>query len=117
LRRSDVIPGLAKREPGTHDRVSGMAYFVYLMASKRSGTLFIGVTNDLARRTYEHKAKHHIGFTSRYGVDRLVWYEQFEDIRDAIDREKALKKWRRAWKITLIEDMNPEWKDLYDGFA
>ena len=69
-----------------------MAYFVYLMASKRSGTLYIGVTNDLARRTYEHKAKQNIGFTSRYGVDRLVWYEQFEDIRDAIDREKALKK-------------------------
>lgn len=93
---SFVIPGLAWREPGTHDRVRGMAYFVYLMASKRSGTLYLGITNDLARRAYEHKSKRNIGFTSRYGVDRLVWYEQFEDVRDAIDREKVLKKWRRA---------------------
>ncbi len=94
-----------------------MAYFVYLMASKRSGTLYLGVTNDIARRAYEHKSKQNAGFTSRYRVDRLVWYEQFEDIRDAIDREKILKKWRRAWKITLIEDMNPEWKDPYEGLA
>lgn len=112
-----VIPGLAQREPGTHDRVSGMAYFVYLMASKRSGTLYLGITNDLARRTHEHKSRRNIGFTSRYGVDRLVWYEQFEDVRDAIDREKVLKKWRRAWKIKLIEDMNPEWKDFYEGLS
>jgi putative endonuclease len=65
-----------------------MTYFVYLMASKRSGTLYLGVTNDVARRAYEHKSKQNAGFTSRYGVDRLVWYEQFEDIRDAIDRER-----------------------------
>ncbi len=94
-----------------------MAYFLYLMASKRSGTLYLGVTNDLARRTHEHKAKQSAGFTSRYDVDRLVWYEEFADIRDAIDREKVLKKWRRAWKIKLIEDMNPEWKDLYEGLV
>lgn len=94
-----------------------MAYFVYLMASKRSGTLYLGVTNDIARRAHEHKSKQNPGFTTRYEVDRLVWYEQFEDIRDAIDREKGLKKWRRAWKITLIEDANPEWKDLYEGLA
>jgi putative endonuclease len=94
-----------------------MAYFVYLMASKRSGTLYLGVTNDLARRAYEHKSKQNYGFTRRYGVDRLVWYEEFGDVNDAIDREKTMKKWRRAWKIALIEDMNPEWKDLYDGLA
>ncbi|PZU93047.1 MAG: GIY-YIG nuclease [Chelatococcus sp.] len=94
-----------------------MPYFLYLMASKRSGTLYLGVTNDLARRAFEHKAKQNAGFTSRYDVDRLVWYEEFADIRDAIDREKVLKKWRRAWKIKLIEDINPEWKDLYEGLA
>ncbi|OYW66940.1 MAG: GIY-YIG nuclease [Bosea sp. 12-68-7] len=94
-----------------------MAYFLYLMASKRSGTLYLGVTNDLVRRTHEHKAKQSGGFTSRYDVDRLVWDEEFGDIRDAIDREKVLKKWCRAWKIKLIEDMNPEWKDLYEGLA
>jgi len=94
-----------------------MAYFVYLMASKRSGTLYLGVTNDLARRTYEHKSKQNIGFTRRYGVDRLVWYEEFGDVNDAIDREKIMKKWRRAWKVALIEDINPEWKDLYDGLV
>ena len=91
-----------------------MAYFVYLMASKRSGTLYLGITNDLARRAHEHKSKQNIGFTSRYGVDRLVWYEQFEDVRDAIDREKVLKKWRRA---KLIEDVSPEWKDFYEGLS
>lgn len=94
-----------------------MAYFVYLMASKRSGTLYLGVTNDLARRAYEHRSKQNVGFTSRYGVDRLVWYEEFGDVNDAIDREKTMKKWHRAWKIALSEDMNPEWKDLYDGLA
>lgn len=75
------------------------------------------MTNDLARRTYEHGSKQNIGFASRYGVDRLVWYEEFQLVSDAIDREKVLKKWRRAWKIKLIEDMNPEWTDLYDGLA
>lgn len=92
-----------------------MGYFVYLMASKKSGTLYLGVTNDLARRIYEHKSKQNIGFTSRYDVDRLVWSESYENIQEAIDREKVLKKWRRAWKIALIEEHNPEWRDLYDG--
>ena len=92
-----------------------MGYFVYLLASKKSGTLYIGVTNDLARRVCEHKAKQKIGFTSRYDVDRLVWFEPYENIQDAIDREKVLKKWRRAWKIALIEEGNPDWRDLYEG--
>ncbi|WP_306227421.1 GIY-YIG nuclease family protein [Bosea beijingensis] len=94
-----------------------MPYFVYLLARKKDGTLYLGVTNDLARRVHEHKAKQRIGFASRYDVDRLVWYEEFEWVHDAIDREKVLKKWRRAWKINLIEDMNPEWADLYEGLA
>jgi len=73
----------------------------------------VGVTNDLARRVYEHKMKIIKGFTSQYGVTRLVWYEAYEQISDAIAREKELKKWRRDWKIRLIEEMNPEWEDLY----
>ena len=94
-----------------------MPYFVYLLARKKDGTLYLGVTNDLARRVHEHKSKQNIGFTSRYDVDRPVWYEEFDRINDAIDREKSVKKWRRAWKIKLIEDMNPEWTDLYEGLA
>ncbi|CAM5207438.1 GIY-YIG nuclease [Bosea thiooxidans] len=94
-----------------------MPYFVYLLARKKDGTLYLGVTSDLARRVHEHKSKQTIGFTSRYDVDRLVWYEEFEWVNEAIDREKRVKKWRRAWKIKLIEDMNPEWADLYEGLA
>ncbi len=91
-----------------------MTYFVYMLASRRNGTLYIGVTNDLWRRVHEHKTKRHIGFTSRYGVDQLVWIEAYEQIDDAIGREKMLKKWRRAWKIALIEADNPTWRDLYE---
>ena len=90
-----------------------MGYYVYMLASGRHGTLYVGVTNDLARRVYEHKTKAIKGFTSEYDVSRLVWYEAYERIDEAIAREKALKKWRRDWKIRLIEEMNPEWEDLY----
>ncbi|ANY77806.1 GIY-YIG nuclease [Microvirga ossetica] len=90
-----------------------MAYHVYMLASGRHGTLYVGVTNDLARRIHEHKEKLIKGFTSQYGVTRLVWYETYERIDEAIAREKALKKWHRNWKIRLIEEMNPEWEDLY----
>ena len=90
-----------------------MTYFVYMLASGRHGTLYAGVTNDLARRVYEHKTKVIKGFTSKYDVSHLVWYETYEQISDAIAREKELKKWRRDWKIRLIEEMNPEWEDLY----
>ena len=90
-----------------------MAYCVYMLASGRHGTLYVGVTNDLARRIFEHKEGLAQGFTSKYGVKRLVWYEAYERIDEAIAREKALKKWRRDWKIRLIEEMNPEWEDLY----
>lgn len=87
-------------------------YFVYMLASKRNGTLYVGVTNDLARRTLEHKSKDVPGFTRSYGVDILVWYEVHADIHEAIAREKQIKGWNRAWKIRLIEKANPAWNDL-----
>ena len=90
-----------------------MAYYVYLLASDRNGTLYIGVTNDIVRRVFEHKSKAVAGFTKRYGVDKLVWYEIYDDPTSAITREKELKKWRREWKIQLIEKQNPQWLDLY----
>ena len=89
-------------------------YFIYILASKRNGTLYIGVTNDLIRRIYEHKNDFIEGFTKKYQVHRLVYYEQTESIETAINREKQLKKWRREWKINLIENMNPTWEDLYE---
>jgi putative endonuclease len=84
------------------------------MASQRNGTLYIGVTNDLIRRVYEHKHNILEGFTKKYSVHQLVWYETHEDIYQAIAREKAMKAWKRAWKLRVIEAMNPEWNDLYD---
>jgi len=92
-------------------------YYVYLLASGKHGTLYVGVTNDLVRRVYEHKTKAVPGFTSRYEVDRLVWFESYDDPSTAISREKELKKWRRDWKITLIEDANPDWTDLYSSIV
>ena len=89
-------------------------YHVYLLARRRDGTLYLGVTNNLGRRIYEHREKRVRGFTARYGIDRLVWYEEYDRVDEAITREKALKKWRRAWKVALIEAMNPDWRDLYD---
>jgi putative endonuclease len=88
-------------------------YFVYIVASKKNGTLYIGVTNNIERRITEHKSKlNPQSFTSRYNVNILVYYETFQYINDAIDREKQLKKWNRQWKINLIEEENKEWKDL-----
>jgi putative endonuclease len=89
-----------------------MTYFVYMLASGRNGTLYVGVTNDLARRTAEHKDKVVPGFTRRHGVDILVWYEEHSDINDAIAREKQIKSWNRAWKLKLIEKNNSGWNDL-----
>ena len=94
-----------------------MPFAVYMLASRRHGTLYIGVTNDLARRVHEHKAKRTAGFTARYAVDRLVWYEFYDRPIKAIQREKALKTWRRDWKIRLIEDFNPDWSDLTGSLA
>jgi putative endonuclease len=92
-------------------------YYVYLMASRKHGTLYLGVTNNLVRRVYEHKSKAVRGFTARYNVDRLVWFECYDDPTNAIEREKDIKKWRRNWKIRLIEEVNPQWDDLYDGIT
>ena len=94
-----------------------MAYYVYLLASQKHGTLYLGVTNDLVRRTAQHKTKAVSGFTQKYGVDRLVWFEVYEDPTSAITRETAIKKWRRDWKIRLIEEQNPDWFDLFPGIA
>nr|WP_210434129.1 GIY-YIG nuclease family protein [Sphingopyxis granuli] len=83
------------------------------MASQKNGTIYIGVTNDIIRRTYEHREGQLTGFSQKYRVKHLVHYEEFQDIRDAIQREKRLKKWNRAWKIQLIETQNPDWRDLW----
>ena len=92
-------------------------YYVYIMTNSKVGTLYIGVTNDIERRTSEHKQKIGSKFTSRYGVAKLVYYEHFTQIKDAIAREKAMKAWKRAWKIQLIESVNPNWNDLWDTFG
>jgi len=83
------------------------------MASQRHGTLYIGVTNNLIRRVYEHREKITPGFTAKYNVNRLVWFDQTDSIESAIQNEKRLKHWQRAWKIEMIEKANPEWEDLY----
>jgi len=87
-------------------------YYVYILSSKRNGTLYTGVTNDLIRRMYEHKEGFVEGFTKKYKVKVLVYFEQTTDINSAITREKCIKKWNRGWKIKLIEENNPDWKDL-----
>ena len=90
--------------------------YVYILASQRNGTLYVGVTSDLEQRISQHKSKTIKSFTKKYKVDKLVYYETFEDIECAIAREKQLKKWRRSWKLSLIEKGNPDWKDLWDSF-
>ena len=89
-------------------------YFVYIIASSRNGTIYIGVTNNLAKRMWEHKNSVVEGFTSKYEVNKLVYFEDYTEISVAINREKRLKEWKRQWKIELIEKNNPEWADLYD---
>jgi putative endonuclease len=91
----------------------GRHFYVYILASGKHGTIYIGVTNDLIRRVYEHKEKLVLGFTKDHGVDKLVYYEIFDDPESAIVREKRLKRWKRDWKIELIERDNPNWDDLY----
>ena len=89
-------------------------YFLYLLASKPHGVLYLGVTSDLPRRIEQHRQGYFSGFTKKYNVHTLVWFEEHTDIREAIRREKAVKRWRRAWKIALIEKSNPDWRDLWD---
>ena len=86
---------------------------VYILANKRNGTLYVGVTSDLVKRVWQHKNSLVEGFTKRYGIHQLVWYELHGTLESAIQREKRLKEWKRAWKLNLIENMKPEWKDLY----
>lgn len=88
-------------------------YFVYILASKRNGTLYIGITSDLTKRIYEHKNDFVKGFTQKYAIHNLVYYETFDIPESAIKREKNIKKWNRYWKIKLINRLNPEWNDLY----
>lgn len=90
------------------------SYWVYILTSKKNGTIYIGLTNDLSRRIYEHKEKLINGFMKKYDITHLVYAEEHQDINDAIYREKCLKKWNREWKIKLIEELNPNWRDLYE---
>ena len=87
---------------------------VYLLASQRNGTLYVGVTSNLPKRVWEHKSKFVKGFTEKYRVDKLVWYELHGTMESAIQREKNIKNWERRWKLEIIEAMNPDWKDLYE---
>ena len=94
--------------------MAAKSYFVYILASKPNGTLYIGMTNNLLKRVDQHKNNLVEGFTAKYGVHQLVYYEQYHNVNDAISREKQLKKWARQWKLELIEKENPEWRDLFD---
>ncbi|TMJ23110.1 MAG: GIY-YIG nuclease family protein [Alphaproteobacteria bacterium] len=97
--------------------MAARSFYVYILASRIGGTLYIGVTNDLVRRVAEHRLKLVESFTKKYEIYRLVYFEQFDDSENAIRREKRLKKWNRAWKIRLIEEVNPNWDDLYSSIA
>jgi len=88
-------------------------YYVYILANHKCGTLYVGITNDLIRRVYEHKNGKIQGFTKRYNINQLVYFEDTTDVTEAITREKQIKKWKRAWKIELVEKDNPQWRDLY----
>ena len=94
-----------------------MIGYVYFMSDKPNGTLYCGVTNDIARRAYEHREGRAPGFTRRYGLTRLVWFEEHFNIADAIQRETSIKRWPRAYKVRLIHEHNPEWADLYETLA
>src|SRR4051812_44967881 len=96
---------------------SGRTYWVYILASDIGGTLYVGVTNDLIRRVHAHRTDAVAGFSRRYAIHRLVYFEQFDQIELAIEREKRLKRWNRAWKIELIEEANPNWIDLFPALA
>ena len=92
-----------------------MTYYIYILSNKTKGSIFIGVTNNLARRVNEHKQQSVDGFTAKYKLTKLVYAEAFSSVNDAIAREKQLKNWRRQWKINLIESINPEWNDLFNS--
>ena len=94
-----------------------MGYYVYILASRKDGAIYVGMTNDIVRRIYEHRTKVIQGFTSKYNITRLVWFEIYDDPISAISREKELKKWKKAWKVQLIESQNPRWNDLYESIC
>jgi putative endonuclease len=98
-------------------QVEDVPYYVYILANRKNGTLYIGLTNDLVRRVHDHKQGAIEGFTRKYQVNRLVFFETFEYGLAAFQRERTMKHWRRDWKIALIERTNPDWCDLYDGIA
>ena len=93
--------------------MNGKHYYVYILSNKRNGTLYTGITSDLIKRIWQHKNESAEGFTKQYGLKRLVHFEQYQDVKEAILREKRIKKWNRQWKINLIEQNNPNWDDLY----
>ena len=105
-----------RRNDGVGDRMMRKSC-VYMLASRRNGTLYIGATSNLAERVWQHKRGLVEGFTKRYGVHMLVWYEVHETMGSAVARERALKEWNRAWKLRLIEESNPKWEDLYDSLG
>jgi putative endonuclease len=107
---------LRKQEPRTEDEVARPGY-VYIMASRRNGTLYRGVTSDLPQRAYQHRNGMIAGFSKRYGCKSLVWYEAHDDVQDARARELQMKKWKRAWKLQAIEAMNPDWRDPFEEIA
>jgi putative endonuclease len=94
-----------------------MSFFVYILASRRNGTLYVGMTDDLVRRVWEHRTSAVPGFTTKYSVKMLVWYEQHDTRESAFARERQLKKWNRTWKLEIIERMNPAWRDLWDDVS
>jgi len=119
---SSVTPDGPKGRAGVHPLAAKShrgprSYSVYILASKPGGTLYIGVTNDLIRRVYQHKTGEGAAFTRKHGMGLLVYAEEHRDIEQAIAQKKPLKKWRRAWKLQLIQKHNPDWTDLYDTFA
>jgi putative endonuclease len=109
------MDGLSR--PSTRSNLMKRGGWVYIMTNRPNGTLYIGVTNDIARRAYEHRQGLIKGFTKRYGLVCLVYVERYEDVRQAIQRESNMKHWPRAWKVRLILDMNPNWRDLHDDLA
>ena len=94
-----------------------MSYYIYIMSNKPNGVLYVGVTNDLIRRVYEHRNHLVKGFTAKYNLEMLVWFEQTDDVNSAITREKQLKNWHRQWKIDLIAKQNPSWLDMYESIV
>lgn len=106
-------PGLRRGDGGAMEK----RFWVYMLASKEYGTLYIGVTSDLKKRIWEHKNKIAEGFTEKYDVQNLVWFEEHQNAESAISREKQMKEWKREWKLNRIKDMNPEWRDLYEDIC